>query len=462
MTLWSVPRVVIAAPHSGAGKTTVATGIIAALAKTAAVQPFKCGPDYIDPSYHSAAAGHASRNLDSWMVPESRLLELFSRSSAGAGFAVIEGVMGLFDGRTGGGEAGSTAQIAKLLRAPVILVIDASRIARSAAAMAYGFARFDPGLSIAGVILNRVASPGHYQAVAPPIEQEAGIPVLGYLPRDPELELPERYLGLIPTVEGATAAAYFDRLREVCIESIDIGRIEAIARSTPTIDLPESDSLFPLVPIAPICRIAVARDAAFSFYYEDNLDLLRAWGAEVIDFSPLHDSALPPRTSAVYIGGGFPELFASELAKNDGIGRSIRSAVARGMPVYAECGGLMYAGESLTDSEGRTHEMLGLVSARSRMTAERLTLGYHELRAVAPSPVLDTGERVRAHQFHYSTLESWPEQPSAAYDVDDGSRFEGFRRGSVTASYMHLHFGSNASIARRFVETAAAWSARED
>ncbi len=459
----SIPRIIIAAPHSSAGETTVATGVIAALAARRRVQPFKCGPDYIDPTYHSHAAGRPSRNLDTWMLPEPAVLELFGRATIDADIAVIEGVMGLFDGRTGEREAGSTAQLAKLLKAPVILVIDASHVARSAAAMVFGFAHFDPDLCLAGVILNRIASRGHYDAVAPPIEAETGVPVLGYLRRDDELELPERYLGLIPTVEGSTAAIYFDRLRLACLETVDFARIEAIACSAPDLDLvPACPSLFPADRVPSCSRIAVARDAAFSFYYEDNLELLRAWGAEIDEFSPLESRSLPAETSAVYIGGGFPELFARDLAENKPLRRSIRAAASRGMPVYAECGGLMYAGERLTDADEREYKMLGLVPARSSLAKGRLTLGYHELRALRRSPVLDQGQNVRAHQFHYSTLESWPSHGDAVYDVDHGARLEGFRRGSVTATYMHLHFGSTPSIAPRFVQTSADWASGEE
>jgi cobyrinic acid a,c-diamide synthase len=457
-----IPRLVIAGTQSGCGKTTVATGVIAALAERRRVQPFKCGPDYIDPTYHTRAAGRPSRNLDSWMVPERSVLELFGRSCAGAGIAVIEGVMGLFDGRTGEGDAGSTAQIAKLLQAPVVLVVDAARVARSAAATIHGFRTFDPQLSVAGVILNRVAGERHYRAVAEPIEAEAGVPVLGYLPRRPDLELPERYLGLVPTVEGSLVDACFDHLRAACRETIDLARLEAISDSAPDLSRTAPDAvdepLFPPEPTPPFVRIAVARDAAFSFYYEDNLDLLRAWGAEIIEFSPLVDAALPAGGSAVYLGGGFPELYASELASNPSMLHSLRDAAGKGMPVYAECGGLMYAGETLTDADGRMHKLLGLVPARTTIRDGRLALGYRELRARVESAVLEAGASVRAHEFHYSRLESDPDAATAAYTCEPDGRIDGYACGSVLASYMHLHFAARPTIAPRFVAAAAAWS----
>jgi cobyrinic acid a,c-diamide synthase len=486
-----IGRIVIAGTQSGSGKTTVATGVIAALSARLRVQPFKCGPDYIDPTYHTHAAGRPSRNLDTWMVPEVRVRELYERACHGSDAAVIEGVMGLFDGRTGGRDAGSTAQVAKLLHAPVVLVVDAARVARSAAALVHGFNTFDPELNLEGVILNRVAGERHYKAVAEPIESEAGVPVLGYLPRSAELELPERYLGLVPTAEGAVAGEYFERLRRVCEQTIDLARLETIAMGAPRLPswqptdaragphpnpLPPGEGtegihavrpevasagglLFPERSIAPSVRVAVGRDAAFSFYYEDNLDLLRAWGAELVEFSPLMDDTLPERTSAVYIGGGFPELYAAELATNRGMLESLREAAARGMPIYAECGGLMYAGEELIDRDGHSHQMLGLVPARSEMRDGRLSLGYRELRAAGDSCVLGAGATVRAHEFHYSRLQVEPDQAHAAYSVAPDGRFEGFRRGSVLASYMHLHFGSSRGIAPRFVQFARAWQA---
>ncbi len=459
----NVSRFVISGTQSGCGKTTVATGVIAALGERLRVQPFKCGPDYIDASYHARAAGRPSRNLDTWMVPEPSVLRLFDRACAGADVAVIEGVMGLFDGRTGEGEVGSTARVAKLLQAPVVLVVDASHVARSAAALVLGFKAFDPRLRLAGVILNRIAGERHYQAVAGPIEAEAGVPVLGYLPRRPELELPERYLGLIPTVEGSVTAERFDRLREATRESIDLARLEAIAASAPPLAPTGSGDraegpLFPAEPVAARARIAVARDAAFSFYYEDNLELLRAWGAEIVELSPLTDATLPAGTSAIYLGGGFPELYAGALAANRPLLASLRAAAASGMPVYAECGGLMYAGEALTDADGRPHKMLGLIPARSIIQGGRLTLGYRELRARVPSCVLEAGATVRAHEFHYSRLQADPDHATAAYTCEPDGRPEGYACGSLLASYMHLHFAARPTIAPRFVAAAAAWS----
>jgi cobyrinic acid a,c-diamide synthase len=396
------------------------------------------------------------------MLPDAAVLELFVRACGGAAIAVIEGVMGLFDGKTGQDEAGSTSRLAKLLRAPVILVVDASAVARSAAALVHGFNTFDPELRLAGVIVNRVAGEGHYRIVADAIEHQAGVPVLGYLSRDSKLELPERYLGLIPTPEHPISLDYFGELCAACERTIDVERVEQIAASAPP--LPEvgtGTGLFPAESTATGVRIAVARDAAFSFYYEDNLDLLRSWGAEVVEFSPLLDQMLPPKTSAIYLGGGFPELYADRLAENGPMLQSIRLAAESGMPLYAECGGLMYAGEALTDADGRRHAMLGLVPAESNMRNIRLSLGYREVRALSSSMVLPKDAVTRAHEFHYSTLESPPPAETAAYKVDGSERVDGYRCGSVLASYIHLHFGSSRDIAPRFVAAASHWSGKK-
>lgn len=445
-------RIVIAGVSSGAGKTTIATGIMAALSARGRVQAFKAGPDYIDPTYHTHVTGRPSRNLDTWMVPSTTVRQLFQRAAADTDIAVIEGVMGLYDGRTGEDEAGSTASLAKLLAAPVVLVVDAGKMARSAAAIVLGFRLLDPGVNLAAVILNRIAGPRHYEAVADPIEREAGVPVIGALARDGELTLPERYLGLIPTVEGSVADDYFDRVRAVCERSIDLERLQRIAASAPPLAVEHGDGLFPPEPLSGVARIAVARDRAFSFYYEDNLDLLRAQGAELVEFSPLADPALPAGTDGVYIGGGFPELFAAELSVNQPLHASLRAAAAAGTPVYAECGGLMYLGQELRDRDGRRFPMVGLIPGRSSMHGGRLTLGYRELTALRDSPVRRAGERVRAHEFHWS-LSDGDRPEMAAYAVDGTpERREGCVNGSVLASYMHLHFGADPGIAPRFVE----------
>lgn len=447
--------VVIAGVRSGVGKTTIATGIMGALTRRGyKAQPFKAGPDYIDPSYHEVACGVPSRNLDTWLMPHRTVLELFHRSSSNRDLAIVEGVMGVFDGHSSLSEEGSTAELAKLIDAPVILVADASKVARSVAAEVLGYQQFDPDMRIAGVILNGVGSPRHLEFCRPQIEETTGLPVLGYLPRRDDLVQPERHLGLIPTVEGTVAGQWYDALVAQVEKTIDLDRIVRLAEG------PGSPSVHPEVYPAETqpkrARIAIARDKAFSFYYQDSLDLLDAWGAEMVPFSPLEDEFLPEEVGGIYIGGGFPELFAAELAQNTPMHAAIRKKISAGTPVYAECGGLMYLGRSLTDLDGVRHAMVGVIPAASRMSDKRLTLGYREVEAKADNPLMQKGQRVRVHEFHWSTLEQPPDPEYSVYKVvDDGDRSEGFRVGSVWASYVHIHLGSDPSLAPRFVESCA-------
>ena len=454
------PTVVIAGVRSGVGKTTIATGIMGALTRRGyAVQPFKAGPDYIDPSYHQAACGVPSRNLDTWLLPHTTVLELYAKASARRQISVIEGVMGLFDGHSSLDEEGSTAQLAKLLNAPVILVADASKVARSVAAEVLGYQQFDPDLNVAGVILNGVGSDRHLEFCKPQIEATTGLPVLGYLPRRVEFEQPERHLGLIPTVEGTVANQWYDALIAQVEETIDVGYVSRLAQvCSPPSSLPQ---VYPKETQPRCAVIAVAQDRAFNFYYQDSLDLLEAWGAELAPFSPLEDESVPEGAGGVYLGGGFPEMFAAELASNRPMLDSIRQAAARGIPVYGECGGLMYLGRSLTGFDGEAHSMAGLVPAVSAMSQSRLSLGYREIEARDEGPLLSAGQQIRGHEFHWSTLDQPPQEDESVYRVvNQGGRLDGFRSGSVWATYVHVHLGSAPGLAPRFVETCARHSQR--
>jgi cobyrinic acid a,c-diamide synthase len=447
--------IVVAGVRSGVGKTTIATGIMGALTRRGyQVQPFKAGPDFIDPSYHKLACGVPSRNLDTWLLPHRTILELFQRAGGQRHISVVEGVMGVFDGHGNLSEEGSTAELAKLLDAPVLLVADAAKVARSVAAEVLGYQRFDPGLRVAGVILNGVGGPRHLEFCRPQIEATTGLPVLGYLPRREELVQPERHLGLIPTVEGTVARQWYDTLIAQVEETIDLDRIVAIASHSQSAEVPPG--AYPAEPQPKRARIAIAQDMAFSFYYQDSLDLLEAWGAELLPFSPLEDTCLPKGAGGLYLGGGFPEMFARELADNEPMHAAIREAVARGVPVYAECGGLMYLGRSLSDLEGEHYPMVGVIPAVSSMSKQRLTLGYREVESRNDGPVLRRGQRVRGHEFHWSTLEQPPDPEQSVYRVvDQDNRADGFQVGSVWASYVHIHLGSDPSLAPRFVETCA-------
>lgn len=450
-----IPRLVIAAPASGCGKSTVATGLMAALSTTYTVQGFKVGPDYIDPTYHTAATGRASRNLDSWMLSDDQVKATFARAVVGADLAIIEGVMGLFDGYDGRSESGSTAQVAKLLQAPVILVLDVRRMARSAGAMALGYRDFDPHLDLAGVICNQVGSERHARSVTEAVEA-LGLPVLGCIPRSEGLKIPERHLGLHTAIERPREAkAFLERAGELIARHVDLDGLLAIARRAPAFTVDET-LLAPYEP-APrrIVRLAVARDEAFCFYYEDNLDLLRAAGAEIVFFSPLHDTALPEGVAGLYLGGGYPELYAGELARNEAMRVAIRKAHRAEMPTYAECGGLMFLTQGIVDLEGQRHPGVGLLPGYSQMH-RRLKMGYRLVRACRDSLLLRRGEQMRGHEFHYSDWVARPPELSHAYEITsrrgEEARLEGVAQGNLLASYIHLHFGARPSLAARFVQ----------
>ncbi len=443
--------IVIGGVTSGVGKTTIATGVMGALSRRGLkVQPFKTGPDYIDTTYHTWVTGSPSRNLDTWMLSPEAALELFVRAMSGKDIGVIEGVMGLFDGHGATSDEGSTAELAKLLHAPVLLVVDARNGARSIAAIVKGYLSFDPQLKVRGVVLNGIGSETHYAICSDAILKYTGVPVLGYLPRRQDLVLPERHLGLIPTVEGPASEQFKETLIAQCESTLDINAI--LHLSEDAAPPPASLHLYPPKPVAPVTRIAVARDKAFSFYYQDGLDLLEAWGAEIAPFSPLEDPRLPDAADAVYLGGGFPEMYAESLAANGSLKQSLRTAAGRGMPIYAECGGLMYLGSAIHDLEGKEHAMAGVIPLRSRIDRPKLNLGYRTVRALSDGPLLNKGDTTRGHEFHWSQLDT-STASSPAYAVAETGRTEGYQKRNVLASYVHLHMGSLASMAPRFVET---------
>lgn len=450
-------RLVIAGLVSGVGKTTIACALLAAYRRRGwRVQPFKAGPDYIDPSHHALAAGLPSRNLDSFLLPADSLRALFAQAAARADLALVEGVMGLFDGLNGRDEVGSTAEVAKLLDAPVVVVLDVSSTARTAGAMALGIRQFDPDLRLIGFILNGVGSDLHRQWATESIEGATGLPVLGAFPRRDDFRLPERHLGLVPTVETRPPEEFYARLAFAAEESCDLDRLWRLAEAASP-PLAAGASPFPPEPQPVRARLAVARDEAFSFYYEDSLDLLAAWGAELLPFSPLRDRSLPEGAQGIYLGGGFPELYARELAENRPMLATVRQAATRRMPIYGECGGLMYLGQALRDFDGRRYPMVGLVPVESAMTREHLTLGYRTATALRHSPLLMAGHTVRGHEFHWSQLTQPVPSSQAAYSLAElGGASEGYAAGSVLASYVHLHFGSNGNLAQRLVTACAA------
>jgi cobyrinic acid a,c-diamide synthase len=443
--------IIVAGTSSGSGKTTVSLGLMGTLRRRGfKVQPFKTGPDYIDPSYHTSITGEYSRNLDTWMLPKTAVLELFHRAMSGKDIAVVEGVMGLFDGHSAKEEEGSTAELAKLLQAPVLLVLDSRRGARSLAATVSGFKSFDTDVIICGVILNGIGSERHLELCNESIEYYTGVPVLGYLPRQDELSLPERHLGLVPSVENPAGREFFDRLTAQCDSTFKIPEILEAAgmAKTPSIE----PHLFPAKNIKPIAQIAVAQDRAFSFYYQDSLDLLEAMGAQIVPFSPLEDTKLPAGTSGIYIGGGFPELYAEELTANYSIRQIIGEAVEKAIPLYAECGGLMYLGRSIRDFQGNEHAMVGSIPISSRIDNHRLSLGYRTVKALQDGPLLKEGQVVRGHEFHWSVLDSDSVPANAYAVVDKGEMKEGYQRKGTLASYIHLHMAGSPHMAQRFIE----------
>ncbi|MFC8229104.1 cobyrinate a,c-diamide synthase [Streptomyces sp. NPDC057287] len=442
----SVPRLVIAAPASGSGKTTVATGLMAAFSERGlAVSPHKVGPDYIDPGYHALATGRPGRNLDAYMCGPGLIAPLFTHGASGCDLAVVEGVMGLYDGASGQGELASTAQVSKLLRAPVVLVVDASSQSRSVAALVHGFASWDPEVRIGGVILNKVASDRH-EALLREALDESGLPVLGVLRRAPQVATPSRHLGLVPVAERQTEAldavrAMGDRVREGC----DLDALMALARSAPA--LPD-DAWEPERYPAPAARpvVAVAGGAAFTFAYAEHAELLTAAGAEVVVFDPLRDEKLPAGTAGLVIGGGFPEVYAPELSANEPLRRAVTGLALSGAPVAAECAGLLYLAREL---DGRP--MCGVLDASARMS-ERLTLGYRQAVAVSDSVLAVAGTRLRGHEFHRTALEPGAGATPAWGLHQPERRVEGFVQRGVHASYLHTHWAASPEIARRFVE----------
>ncbi|WP_179382193.1 cobyrinate a,c-diamide synthase [Streptomyces sp. SA15] len=510
----SVPRLVIAAPSSGSGKTTVATGLMAAFAaRGLAVSPHKVGPDYIDPGYHALATGRVGRNLDAYLCGPELVGPLFLHGARGCDIAVVEGVMGLYDGAAGEGELASTAHVAKLLRAPVVLVVDASSQSRSVAALVHGFASWDPEVRVGGVILNKVASVRHEELLREALGA-AGVPVLGVLRRAAQVDTPSRHLGLVPVAERRgeaveAVAAMAEQVRSGC----DLEALVALARSAgalscaawdaaevlgpaaeplmdaapppplpvPSLGAAPPDPRFrpegprpqtpdglreadrrskvpdrlddadqrPKVPAGPGLEapvIAVAGGPAFTFSYAEHTELLTAAGAEVVTFDPLRDEQLPDGTDGLVIGGGFPEVYASELSANEPLRKAVAALAEDGAPVAAECAGLLYLCREL---DGRP--MCGVLDATARM-GERLTLGYRDAVAVSDSVLAVAGTRMRGHEFHRSVVEPGSGAAPAWGVRAPRRRVEGFVQRGVHASYLHTHWASEPGVARRFVE----------
>ena len=439
------PRVVVAGTHSGVGKTTVATGLMAALRRRAlVVAAAKVGPDFIDPGYHALATGRPGRNLDPWMCGEERMAALAGRAGAGADVLVVEGVMGLFDGAADPlGPAATTAAVAALLGAPVVLVVDAAGLSGSVAALVHGYASWDPAVTVAGVVLNRVGSESH-EAMLRTALAPLGVPVLGVLRRDDGLRWRDRHLGLVPVVEDEVRVRRsLDRLAATVERGCDLDALLAVARAAPARQAPEPPRARP----SGRARVAVLGGRSFSFSYPDNVELLEEAGAEVVRVDPETEHHLPEGVDALYAGGGFPEVFAARLAANRPLLDDVAARVAAGLVTWAECGGLLWLARTLDG-----HPMAGALPADTRMT-DRLTLGYRRSRPRVDTPLAPAGTDLRGHEFHYS--ECVPGGDALEWRGREGAGRGGFASPTLLASYLHLHLAADPRLAERFVATAA-------
>ena len=453
MTAPTVPRLVIAAPGSGHGKTSVATGLLGALRQRGlTVSPHKVGPDYIDPGYHALAAGRPGRNLDPWLVGEDQIVPMFSHgvsTPAPADIAIIEGVMGLFDGASGRGDFASTAHVARLLGAPVVLVVDTAGVSSSAAALLHGFATWDQGTRLGGVIFNRVGS-AHHEQLLRDAADAAGVPVLGVIRRLDQLAVPSRHLGLVPAAElGGDAAAAVGALTAVIASGVDLEAVLRLARTAGALPDAPDISAERTVVSAPPPRIAVAGGAAFTFGYAEHPELLAAAGAEVVTFDPARDEKLPGDVHGLVIGGGFPEEHAADLSANAALRAQVAALAGAGAPVLAECAGLLYLSRSLDG-----HPMCGVLEADTEMTG-RLTLGYRDAVAMTGSPLGPAGTRAHGHEFHRTAVRApGPAANAWRWRARDGVVSEGFVRGRVHASYLHTHWNGVPGAAGRVVAAA--------
>jgi cobyrinic acid a,c-diamide synthase len=446
-------RFCIAGTQSGSGKTTLTLGLMAALRRRGlTVQPFKCGPDYIDAGHHRHAAGRISRNLDSWMMPAASIPSVFQNACQGVDVAVCEGVMGLFDGASSTELKGSTAEIALLTHMPVVLVVDARAMARSIAALVAGYVHFEKKLRVCGIIANRVGSEGHARILREALAAAGLPPLLGCLPRNEVFHMPERHLGLLADTEDSGIATRIDALATAVESAIDIDQLLEFSQNSNTNDPIEVAT--DAVPVK--FRLGLARDAAFYFYYEDNLDALRVRGVELVEFSPLNDTALPDDLDGLYLGGGFPEQFSAELSTNTAMHTALREFAASGRPIFAECGGYMYLCRSLEQPDGSRLSMSGVLQANCVMRDKRQRLGYTEARSLQDGIFGPAGTTLRGHEFHWSEVVPDASQ-TALFEVRDahGRRQEqvGIQQGNIHASYFHPHFASNPAAVDAWVAT---------
>ncbi|TME85968.1 MAG: cobyrinate a,c-diamide synthase [Chloroflexi bacterium] len=457
------PRLIIAGTASNVGKTILTAGLIAAFkARGLTVQSFKVGPDYIDAAYLAHVSGRPCRNLDSWMLGEGALRQVLAQGVLGVDLALVEGMLGLFDGR-GGNTDGSTADVARIIKAPVVLVIDVNDMTESAAAVALGFKTFAESPRIAGVLLNNVRSDSHRRRAEDAIWDIAKLPVLGALRAMPQLDIPQREHGLLPVTENKEWDRMIGVLSETIERDVDLDLLLRIANKA---------ELVPLVPkkvfqgkpdAGRTVRLAVAYDDAFNFYYPENLELLEEHGAKVVPFSPLEDDHLPQDAAGIYLGGGFPEIFVEPLAKNRSMAESIQRAYRSGIPIYAECGGLMYLGRSLRTDSGAIERMAGVIPVDVEMDGEIHRFGYRQLLTLEDSILSSRGQFYRGHEFHWSRITGHNGDLKPAYQMQNAEGdvigYEGFVAPNLLASYVHLHFGQNPVLVDKFVQHCREYTA---
>jgi len=443
-------RFVIAGTGSGVGKTTLSVGLMKALMnKGLRVQGFKCGPDYIDPTYHTAVTKRTSRNIDSWMLSHDVVRTIVSRASEQVDVAIIEGVMGFYDGKSPLSDEGSTAEISRITSSPVILVVNAASMARSVAAIVKGFQTLSTDVQIVGVIANQLGSKGHYEIVKAAIEQECHVPVIGYLLKGAVPPLPSRHLGLVPAIERGDLNQYFEDLAQAIEETIDLDLLLSLTEA-PVLE--QTSSIFDQQKIEEV-HLAVAKDEAFNFYYPENLELLQARGAVLHYFSPLRNEPVPEIAHGLYIGGGFPEEFAEQLAKNEQTKESIRQAIADGIPTLAECGGFMYCTEAIERRDGEQFEMLGVIPGKVVMQDKLAALGYREITGVDGNFFIGAEDQAKGHEFHYSTYEGDHDCPAYFSKSRFRAQQEGYLHGNLVAGYTHFHFASNPKLVENWLQT---------
>lgn len=442
-------RFVLAGTGSGVGKTTFTIGIMRALMKRGlTVQGFKCGPDYIDPTYHTAVTKRSSRNIDSFMMTEDVVRTIVARNSTDSDVSIIEGVMGFYDGKSPLSNEGSAAHISAITSSPVILIVNAASMARSVAAIVKGFQQLDENANIVGVIANQLGSKSHFEIIKTAIEHECNVPVLGYLQKGAVPALPSRHLGLVPAIERGELDPYFDELADAIEATVDLDLLLQITKAA---ELKQTSKIFESQDHTQEIHLAVAKDAAFNFYYEENFELLKANGAKLHFFSPLENEPVPEQAQGLYIGGGFPEEFAEKLAHNEQAKNSIKQAIEKGIPTLAECGGFMYLTEEIFNREGNGYKMLGVIPGIVRMQDKLAALGYREITGVEDNFLIGEQELAKGHEFHYSVYEGNHKTPAYFTRGRFGAKKEGYSQGNLVAGYTHFHFASNPQLVKNWL-----------